>query len=356
MKIFKFMAVILAALLLVIFASAQPPAGSGQAPAEAQQQGGQGQGQGTSAGRGGRGGAAQTVNFDDHTGFSQIFDGKTLNGWDGTTDIWRVENGEIVAESTADKPAGTTFLIYRGSEPADFELKLEMKIEGKGGNSGIQYRSYNVEPSSSFGANRGSAQGQAGGGQARGGAQGQAPGGQSPAGAPDGAQGQMSGAEARGGAQDQARGGQAAGGRGAGGGGMVMNSAYNKWNLFGPQADFDMNGNMAGQLFEGGRQPGERGITTSPGSMVLLSEGQQPKLLANIASAEELRSSFKAGDWNQYHIVVRGSTYVHILNGRLITVTVDDDATKRHPKGLIGLQIEGSELKVSFRNVWLKIL
>jgi len=113
---------------------------------------------------------------------------------------------------------------------------------------------------------------------------------------------------------------------------------------------------MAGQLFEGGRQPGERGIVASPGKMMLLREGQQPALLANIATADELKASFKAGDWNQYHIVVRGSTYIHILNGRVITVTIDDDATKRHPKGLIGLQIEGSDLKVSFRNIWLKTL
>lgn len=155
MRTFRLIAAISAAALLAIAVAAQPPAGSGQAPAEAQQQGGPGQGQGAPGGQAGRGGpgqAVQTVNFDDHSGFTQIFDGKTLNGWDGTTDIWRAENGQIIAESTAAKPAGTTFLIYRGSEPADFELKLEMKIEGQGGNSGIQYRSYNVEPSSSSGA------------------------------------------------------------------------------------------------------------------------------------------------------------------------------------------------------------
>src|SRR6185437_7402637 len=37
--------------------------------------------------------------FDNHTGFKQIFDGKTLTGWDGDPAIWRVEDGAIVGES-----------------------------------------------------------------------------------------------------------------------------------------------------------------------------------------------------------------------------------------------------------------
>lgn len=77
---------------------------------------------------------------DDRTGFTQIFDGKTLKGWDGNPDAWRVENEAIVGESTAEKPLkANTFLIYRGSQPGDFELKLEYRINST--NSGVQYRS-----------------------------------------------------------------------------------------------------------------------------------------------------------------------------------------------------------------------
>jgi hypothetical protein len=77
---------------------------------------------------------------DDHTGFEQIFDGKTLKGWDGNPEAWRVENEAIVGESTADKPLkANTFIIYRGSQPGDFELKLDYRINST--NSGVQYRS-----------------------------------------------------------------------------------------------------------------------------------------------------------------------------------------------------------------------
>ncbi|MBL7877206.1 MAG: DUF1080 domain-containing protein [Cyclobacteriaceae bacterium] len=76
--------------------------------------------------------------------FVSIFDGKTLNGWEGDPNYWRVENGCIVGEITADKLLkANTFIIWRGGEPKDFELKLEFKIT-KEGNSGINYRSEQI--------------------------------------------------------------------------------------------------------------------------------------------------------------------------------------------------------------------
>ena len=76
----------------------------------------------------------------DAPGFTAIFDGQSLDGWDGDPAFWRAENGLIVGESTAAKPlARNTFLIWRGGKPGDFELKLEYRINST--NSGVQYRS-----------------------------------------------------------------------------------------------------------------------------------------------------------------------------------------------------------------------
>jgi hypothetical protein len=77
---------------------------------------------------------------DDDSGFVSIFDGKSLNGWDGDPRYWRVENGEIVGETTGANPVKVNnFLIWRGGTLRDFELKLEFRMNGS--NSGIQYRS-----------------------------------------------------------------------------------------------------------------------------------------------------------------------------------------------------------------------
>ena len=76
----------------------------------------------------------------ERTGFRAIFDGKSLDGWDGDPGHWRAEDGMIVGESTAEAPLErNTFLIWRGGQPADFELALEYRISAT--NSGVQFRS-----------------------------------------------------------------------------------------------------------------------------------------------------------------------------------------------------------------------
>ena len=70
-----------------------------------------------------------------------LFDGQTLDGWDGNPLHWSVEEGAIVGINTKENPTkGNTFLIWKGGELKDFDLTLECKIDS--GNSGIQYRSF----------------------------------------------------------------------------------------------------------------------------------------------------------------------------------------------------------------------
>ena len=94
------------------------------------------------AGRG-RGGGPQPLPFEDHTGFVSLFDGSTLKGWDGDPKFWRAEGGAMIGQTTATNPLKeNSFLIWRGGEPADFELKVEYRIDAT--NSGIQFRSVHL--------------------------------------------------------------------------------------------------------------------------------------------------------------------------------------------------------------------
>jgi len=78
----------------------------------------------------------------EESGFTKIFDGKSLEGWDCDPDFWRVENGAIVGETQpTHQPKQNIFCIWKGGSPGDFDLKLQYKLTGKTGNSGIQYRS-----------------------------------------------------------------------------------------------------------------------------------------------------------------------------------------------------------------------
>jgi hypothetical protein len=140
--------VVLAANLLVtgtapIAAQQQPPAAGAQQPPPAQPPAGQppaGRGEGR---RGGGGRGPAPIAYEDRTGFQPIFDGTSMKGWDGDPAYWKVEGGALVGESTEANPVKqNTFLIYRGGEPADFELKVEFRINAT--NSGVQYRSVQV--------------------------------------------------------------------------------------------------------------------------------------------------------------------------------------------------------------------
>ncbi|MDP1591043.1 MAG: DUF1080 domain-containing protein, partial [Prosthecobacter sp.] len=78
--------------------------------------------------------------FGEDAGFKPIFNGKDLTGWDGNPELWKVENGEIVGNTTGpEQLAYNQFLIWRGGKVKNFELKA--KIRQKGNNTGIQYRS-----------------------------------------------------------------------------------------------------------------------------------------------------------------------------------------------------------------------
>ena len=124
-------------VIAVLFVAAASLAAQPPSPPAGQRGGGEGRGQ---APRG-----ADPLALDDHTGFASIFDGTTLSRWDSDPSFWRVENGEIVGESTAQNPLKqNTFLIWRGGEPADFELKVEFRMNST--NSGVQIRSVQVPP------------------------------------------------------------------------------------------------------------------------------------------------------------------------------------------------------------------
>jgi hypothetical protein len=219
--------------------------------------------------RGGGFSQPDPIAFDDHAGWLSLFDGQSLKDWDGNLTQWRVEAGAITAASTT----GTTYLIWKGGEPANFELKAEMKLEGNGLNSGIQYRS--------------------------------------------------------------ARTGQT---------GAAALKGY--------QADFDFAGRYTGQLYEQGTP---RGIIAWRGQVVRAEQGKRPRLLSMLGDPDEMKTLIKTGDWNQVHIIARGNVLTHIINGRTMSIFIDDDPTMSAAKGVIALQVENNG-KVSFRNLWLKNL
>ena len=76
-------------------------------------------------------------------GFTPLFDGKSFEGWEGNTDVFRIEDGAIVGGSLEHHVARNEFLCTK-KEFGDFELRLSFKLLGEGANAGVQIRSQRV--------------------------------------------------------------------------------------------------------------------------------------------------------------------------------------------------------------------
>ena len=78
------------------------------------------------------------------------------------------------------------------------------------------------------------------------------------------------------------------------------------------------------------------------------------QLMGNIGDRKQLASLVKMNDWNEFTVIARGGTCMHILNGQLMAVMVDDDPnSSNNQSGLFGIEIEATT-KVYVRNIRVK--
>jgi hypothetical protein len=73
-------------------------------------------------------------------GFTSIFNGKDLTGWESKEGLWHVKDGAITPKVSKE----LNWVIWRGAQPADFELRVTFRYHS--GNSGVQVRSLEFEP------------------------------------------------------------------------------------------------------------------------------------------------------------------------------------------------------------------
>ena len=268
------------------------------------------------------------VAYGDYTGYTKLWDGQTPRYWDGESDVWSIENGAIHADTT--KTPGQHHLRYAGpnSVMRDFDLKVEFKISATGANGGIQYRSRLL-----YAPHRGSIDNPLGNPM--------------PRGITTFLAAVQAGLAERAPARGNPQGGNAA---------AASNPTagfQNPWQVSGYQFDLDSNNRFTGQLYEGQG----RGIVNPPGGIVELVPGAQNKLgIVNSMPAAAVKPHEGLdGDWQQVQIIARGNTLVHMLNGHVITVTIDDDPEKRASQGILSLQLEGGG-QIWYRNVYVKHL
>jgi hypothetical protein len=123
------------------------------------------------------------------------------------------------------------------------------------------------------------------------------------------------------------------------------------WMMTGPQADFWPSRVYTGQFYS---ENTPMRILAWRGQVVEGFGARSKTLMGTIADRSALGNVVKTGDWNQYVVIARGGTFVHIVNGQLMAVMIDDDpASSNNQSGMFGIEIEATT-KVSVRNIWVR--
>lgn len=212
----------------------------------------------------------------DEAGFQSMFDGKTIDGWEGNPTYWRVSDGIMTGEIAPETIIrSNTFIIWQGGAPEDFELKVDCRITAAG-NSGINYRS------------------------------------------------------------------------------MVVGDRVTPANRFamrGYQCDIDGKNQYTGNNYE------EKGrlFLAQRGEVTHVTGTRKPVVLSRLGENREL-ARFITDGWNSVHLIARGNVLMHIINGQLMSVVIDDDPNRAR-SGQIGVQVHvGPPMRVEYRNWRLKRL
>jgi hypothetical protein len=78
-------------------------------------------------------------------------------------------------------------------------------------------------------------------------------------------------------------------------------------------------------------------------------------VLGSLENEAELKAPIQAHGWNEYSIVARGNVITQILNGRVMSMLLDDDTANRKMNGLIGIQLHAGEpMNIEVRNIRLR--
>jgi hypothetical protein len=123
------------------------------------------------------------------------------------------------------------------------------------------------------------------------------------------------------------------------------------WMMTGPQADFWPSRVYTGQFYS---ENTPMRILAWRGQVVEGFGERSKRLMGTIGEREALGAIVRMNDWNQYTVIARGGTILHIVNGQLMSVMIDDDpASSNNEPGLFGIEIEATT-RVSVRNMWVK--
>lgn len=152
--------------------------------------------------------------------------------------------------------------------------------------------------------------------------------------------------------------------KGGNSGVQYRSELLSKWVVKGLQADFedtmhDGKDKFSGMFFEeNGRMfMGQRGDVV----FVRTNEQNTKKPLidkvGSVGDPVELEKVIKRDGWNDYKIIAKGNVFIHIINGQVMSIGIDEDQENFRKSGILAWQLHaGDPLKIEMKDIKLRKL
>ena len=152
--------------------------------------------------------------------------------------------------------------------------------------------------------------------------------------------------------------------KGGNSGVQYRSELLSKWVVKGLQADFEDTmhegkDKFSGMFFE----ENGRMFMAQRGDVVFVrSNPKQPKKpviekVASVGDPVELEKNIRRSDWNEYVVIAKGNTFIHAINGHVMSIGIDEDELNSRKSGILAWQLHaGPPLKIEMKDIRLRKL
>lgn len=145
---------------------------------------------------------------------------------------------------------------------------------------------------------------------------------------------------------------------------QYRSQVVSRWVVKGLQADFEDTmhegkDRFSGMFFEENR----RMFMAQRGDVVFVRTNtentKKPSIekVASVGDPVELEKVIKRDDWNEYTVIAKDNVFIHIINGTVMSIGIDEDDANFRKSGILAWQLHsGDPLKIEMKNIRIRRL
>lgn len=143
---------------------------------------------------------------------------------------------------------------------------------------------------------------------------------------------------------------------------QYRSEVLSRWVVKGLQADFedtmhDGKDKFSGMFFEeNGRMfMGQRGDVVFVRTNSANTRKPLIEKVASVGDPVELEKVIQRDGWNEYTVIAKDNVFIHIINGKVMSIGIDEDDANFRKSGILAWQLHsGDPLKIEMKNIRLR--